>query len=123
MDSINENSCWKPNLLDTLLSYVVPETVKRSSICQCVIKASRSLTALPPLLFGLGIECDHGSGSKWLVSELFKLGFSISNSKVNGFKKLVVPNQPMRNSAAYSYPKVFTQFVGDNVDHSIRTLD
>ena len=32
MDSINENSCWKANLLNTLLSYVVPETVKRSSI-------------------------------------------------------------------------------------------
>ena len=64
MDSINENSSWKPNLLNTLLSYVVPDTVKRSSICQCVIKASRSLTALPPLLFGLGIECDHVSGSK-----------------------------------------------------------
>ena len=40
-DSINENSCWKPNLLNTLLSYVVPEAVKRSSICQCIIKASR----------------------------------------------------------------------------------
>ena len=26
-DSINENSCWKPNLLNTLLSFVVPETV------------------------------------------------------------------------------------------------
>ena len=37
-DSINENSCWKPNLLNTLLSYAVPETVKRSSICQCIIK-------------------------------------------------------------------------------------
>ena len=30
-DSINENSCWKPNLFNTLLSYVVSETVKRSS--------------------------------------------------------------------------------------------
>ena len=25
-DSINENSCWKSNLLNTLLSYIVPET-------------------------------------------------------------------------------------------------
>ena len=38
MDSINENSCWKPNLLNTLLSYVVPETVKRSSICHVLLK-------------------------------------------------------------------------------------
>ena len=25
-ESINENSCWKSNLLNTLLSYIVPET-------------------------------------------------------------------------------------------------
>ena len=121
-DSINENSCWKPNLLNTLLSYVVPETVKRSSICQCIIKASRPRIALPPLSFGLGIECDHAFGSKWLVNE-FKLGFSISYSEVNRFKKSVVANQPMGNSVINSYPKVFTQFAGDNVDHNIKTLD
>ena len=28
MDSINETSCWKPNLLNTLLSYVVPDCQK-----------------------------------------------------------------------------------------------
>ena len=51
--SINENSCWKHNLLNTLLSYIVPETVK----------ASRPRTTLPPLLFGIGKECDHVFGS------------------------------------------------------------
>ena len=110
-------------MLNTLLSYVVPETVKRSSICQCIIKASRPRTALPPLLLGLGIECDHVFGSKWLVNELFKLGFPISYSEVNRFKKSVVANQPMGNSVINSYPKVFTQFAGDNVDHNIKTLD
>ena len=29
----------------------------------------------------------------------------------------------MGNSVINSYPKVFTQFAGDNVDHNIRTLD
>ena len=75
---INENSSWKPNLLNTLLSYVVRETVKRSSVCQCIIKALLPRGALSPLLFGLGIEGDLVFGSKWLVDELFKLGFSIS---------------------------------------------
>ena len=50
---VHENSYWKPNLFNTLLSYVVSETVKRSSICQCIIKALLSRTALPALLFGL----------------------------------------------------------------------
>ena len=31
---------------------------------QCIIKSSRPRTAVPPLLFGLGIECDHVFGSK-----------------------------------------------------------
>ena len=110
-------------MLNTLLSYVVPETVKRSSICQCVIKAPRPRTALPPLLFGLGIECDHVFGSKWLVNELFRLGFPISYSEVNRFKKSVVANKAIGNSVINAYPKVFTQFVGDNVYHNIRTLD
>ena len=110
-------------MLNTLLSYVVPETAKRSSICHCIIKASRLRKALPPLLFGLGIECDHVFGSKWLVNELFKLGFSISYSEVNRFKKPVVANQPMGNSVINAYPKLFIQFAGDNVDHNIRTLD
>ena len=84
---INENSSWKPNLLNTLLSYVVPETVKRSSICQCIIKALLSRAALSPLLFGLGIECDLAFGSKWLVDELFKLVSLFLYSEVNRFKK------------------------------------
>ena len=69
-------------MFNARLSYVVPETVKRSSICQCIIKASRPRTTLPSPLFGLG------SRFKWLVDELFKLGFSISYSEVNRFKKL-----------------------------------
>ena len=84
-------------LAQYILSYVVPETVKRSSICQCNIKASRPRTALPSLLFGLGIECDHVFKFKWLVKELFKLGVSISYSEVNRFKKSVVSNQPTGN--------------------------
>ena len=79
-------------MLNTLLSYVVPETARRSSICQCIIKASWPRTALPPLSFGLGIECDHVFGSRWLVNELLKLGFSNRYSEVNRFKESVVAN-------------------------------
>ena len=97
-------------LLNTLWSYAVPETFKRSSICQCIIKASGPRTALSPLLICFGIECDHVFGSEWLGNELFKLGFSISHSEV--FKKSIVANQPMRNSAISSCSNAFTQFEG-----------
>ena len=92
-------------------------------MCQFIIKSSRPRTALPPLLFGLRIECDHVFGSKWLVNELYRLGFSISYSEINRFKKSVVVNHSGENSIINVYPQVFTQFVADNVDHNIRTLD
>ena len=122
-DSVDENSRWMAYLLSTFLSYVVPDTVKRASMCQCIIKSSRPRTALPPLLFGLGIECDHVFGSKWLVNELYRLGFSISYSEVNTFKKSVAVNHSGENLITHVYPQLFTQFVADNVDHNIRTLD
>ena len=84
-DSVDENSRWMPYLLSTFLSYLVPDTGNRASMCQCIIKSSRLRTALPPLLFGLGIECDHIFGSKWLVNELYRPGFSISYSEVSRF--------------------------------------
>ena len=98
MDSINENSCWKHNLLNTLWSYAVPKTFKRSSMCQHIIKASQLRTALPSILFGFGMECGHAFRFKWLPNDLFKLDFSISYFEVNRFKKSVVANQPMGNS-------------------------
>ena len=73
-------------------------------------------------MFGLGIKCDHVFGSKWLVNKLFKLGFSISYSEVNIFKKSAVANPSMGNLVINADSKVFIQFVGDNVDDSIRTL-
>ena len=84
-------------LAQYILSDVVPETVKSSSIYQFIIKALQPCTAFPSLLFGLGIGCDHVFGFKWLVKELFKLGVAISYSEVNRFKKSVVANQSMGN--------------------------
>ena len=48
--------------------------------------------------FSLRIECGHVFGFKWLLNELFKLGFSISYCEVNRFKKSVVVNQPWKLS-------------------------
>ena len=58
--------------------------------------------------YRLGIECDHVFGSKWIANELFKPGFSIWYSEVNRFKKSVVGNQPMGNSAINSYSSLHT---------------
>ena len=69
--SVNDNK-WCPLLLKTFLS----NDVKKASIGHCIIKAARPQTAIPPLLFGMGIEVDHVFESRWSIDELFKLGLN-----------------------------------------------
>ena len=79
---------------------------------------------IPPLLFVLAVEVDHLYGSKWLIDELYKLGFAVSYSEFKRFKQacviiLSIDEQIQRLSSNTS----FTQFIGDNVDHNIVTID
>ena len=60
-------------------------------------------------MFGLGVECDHIFGSKWLINELFQFGISLSYSTDLNHLQI--------------FPQVVTQFVADNVDHIIATID
>ena len=73
------------------------------------------------MLFGLGIEVDHLFGSKWLTNELFKLGFSISPTEITSFKHSVISHE--EGSVETLLQGTFTQWVADNVDHNICTLD
>ena len=49
-------------------------------------------------------------GSKWLVNNLHKFGFSISSDEINRFNN----NLEQQNN--------FVQWVADNVDHNLVTL-
>ena len=81
-------SChWLPSILQMFLQPVVKSTVKRAAIGQCLVRAARPRSVIPPLLFGLGVELDHISGSKWLIMELFRLGYSISYDEVARFRQ------------------------------------
>ena len=57
--------------------------LKQEAIAQCIVK----------LLFGLAVELDHLYGSRWLIDELYRLGFSISQSEVTRFKQAVMSSQ------------------------------
>ena len=77
---------------------------------------------MPPLLFGLGIAVDHSIGSKWLINELARLGFCISYSEVQHYKQSAMVDTDSGKNSAYEN-SMFCQFVADNVDHNINTLD
>jgi len=76
-----------------------------------------------PILFGLGVEIDHVFGSKWLISQLSRLGFSISYDEVVRYKQSVIQSENSDSLIAEYLPGAFTQWVADNVDHNLATLD
>ena len=67
-------------------------------------------------------ECDQVFGSKWLINELYKFRFSVSCSKVTRFKQSIIQNASLDELNIQVYPKAFTQFAAENVDHIV-TID
>ena len=60
-----------------LVSEFTDSEVKQESIGQAIVKLI-SPHQIPPILFALSVEVDNLFGSKWLLDELYKLGFGIS---------------------------------------------
>ena len=100
----------------------LPE-LKQNSIGQSIIQAARPRSVITPVLFGLGIEMDHVFGSKWLINELARLGFSINYDEVVRYKQSVIQSETLEILLT-EYPfDTFIQWAADNVDHNVATLD
>lgn len=81
----------------------------------------KTCSVIPSLPFGPSVQLHLVFGSKWLIIELRSLGFSISYSEVHIYKQSVVQNE---NYIVSQYlPGSFTQWVTNNIDHNIETLD
>ena len=52
---------------------------------------------ITPTLFGLGVEMDLVFGSRWLIDEMSRLGFSISYDEVNRYKQSVIQSESFDN--------------------------
>ena len=109
-------------MLNALMARLMPSShIKQICIGQAILQAMRPKAVMAPILFGLGVEMDHVFGSKWLIDELFRLGFSISYDEVNLFKQSVMQDENLETLMAPS-DQTFTQWASDNTDHNIRTL-
>ena len=60
-------------------------------------------------------------GSQWLIDELCSLGFSISYDKVNTLKQSILQDQSVDCFASAELQP--NQFVDDNADSNVQTLD
>ena len=97
--------------------------MKQNSIGHAIVQASRPRSVIAPIMFGVGIEMDHVFGSKWLINELSHLGFSISYDEVMKYKQSVIHSETLDNLLSEYIPGTFTQWVADNVDHNVASLD
>ena len=117
------NSSWIPHYLLAFLQLIVISDVNQNSIGQAIIQASWPRSVIAPAMFGVGVEMDHRFSSKWLINELSHLGFSISYDKVVRYKQSVIQSETLENLLSEYIPGTFTQWVGDNVDHNVLSLD
>ena len=69
------------------------------------------------------MELDHVFGSKWLIEELSQLGFCHSYREVTRFKQSAMTIEDASDIAFSLPPGTFSQYMADNVDHNICTLD
>ena len=99
-----------------ILQTLVKSEIKQASIGQCIVKATRSRSCIPPLQLGLGVELDHVF---WVKMVNYKvIGFCVSPDEVLLYKQSAVQAEPVEISESDCYPSKFTQWVGDNLDHN-----
>ena len=121
--SLEKGRSWLPKLLLDFLKTLIKSDTKQVSIGQCIVQAARPRSVIAPLLFGLGVEADPQTGHRWLVGELSRLGFSITSDEVTRYKQSVLQSDGVGNEIPDFNSGAFTQWVADNVDHNIATLD
>ena len=122
--SIESNLDYIPDCLKLLLRTLFIEAnadMKIASIGQAVIQASRPRVLITPLQIGLGVQMHHHFSSKFLVDTLYRLGFCSSYTEIKKFEVSAAASQG--TDIPGNNPGQFTQYIADNVDHNIRTLD
>ena len=123
---INDLSCMHASVVPPLLHLKVGELVrdqkKQSAIEQTIVQAAKPRSCIMPLMFGLGVDIHRKHGSAELVKQLSRLGFCISLDEVYRYFQSVMQTPNSWNSEESRHAS-FTQFIADNVDHNIRTVD
>ena len=121
IDDITVDNNYIAPLLKLLMKFLVSSNLKQNAIGQCLVQAARPRSIVTPIPLALGVDVDHYVGSKNLIVERSRLGFSVSYDEVIHYKQsTVVSSSPV---TGVDYPSGVTQWVADNVDHNVITLD
>ena len=82
ISSIGLGKAWLPSCICKFMETLVKKELKQVNLGQTLVNAVKPQSSLSPFMFGLGIEVEKVFGSKWLLTELNRLGFSISSDEV-----------------------------------------
>lgn len=113
---------WTPDNLRYFLEAFTKYNVKQESIGQYIVKAALPKNISPPLLFGLEVELDHLFGWKWLIDEMFRFDFSVSNGEVMCYKQAVMMMHSLDDPICWLQGSL-TLFNATNIDHNTATID
>ncbi|XP_065650661.1 uncharacterized protein LOC136078782 [Hydra vulgaris] len=116
----NENTCI-PLLLKVFIRELIPVPLKQTSISQALFSAVRPQSIMPMQL-GVAVTVDNVLSSKWLNVLLAKLGFASSYDEVIRYKQNIVKHDKI-NDILCPEGTTSIQFVGDNTDHDLATID
>ena len=94
---------------------------KLAAIGQAIMQAIRPRNMLTPLQLGLGIQMHHHFASKFLINTLHKYGFSCAYNEVIQYERnaAVALGKDLPETPQGSH----IEFVADNVDHNLSTID
>ena len=95
--------------------------LKIAALGQALMQSARPNLLLSPIQLGLGVAIHHISGSRKIVDLLHKVGYSLSYEEIKLFELNAAVSQGTDLGGINN--DSWIQFVGDNVDHQIRTID
>ena len=90
---------------------------KLAVIGQATMQATRPRVSLAPLQ---GVQLHHHYASRFLINTLHKLCFCCSYNEIHQFEQNAVLSY---GTNICNYSLQFIQYVADNVDHNIKSLD
>ena len=85
------------------------------SLGQALVNAVKSRWSLSPITFGLEIEVEKVFGSKWLLTELNRLGLCINPDKATRYKQSVICNESVLEFLKTNLNGSFSQWSADNL--------
>lgn len=120
--SLDQNMAYLPELVRILLQELFSGKSKHlgiASVGQSIMQLTRPRVLMAPLQLGLAVQLHHQFGSRFLIDCLHSHGFCVSYSEVINFSKCAANFRDTDVLRAGH----FGQYIADNADHNLRTID